>query len=42
MMALQVGIYHKVYGDHKLEKLEKYASVTELDDAAKKIFALGM
>ena len=42
MLALQVGSYRKVHGDHELEKLEAFINVTELDDEAKEIFVLGM
>ena len=42
MLALQVGSYRKEYGDHELDKLEKFVSMTELDDEAKEIFVMGM
>ena len=42
MLALQVGSYRKVHGDHELEKLEQFVSIDTLDDEAKEIIVLGM
>ncbi|MDH3609626.1 MAG: hypothetical protein OEQ24_10350 [Gammaproteobacteria bacterium] len=42
MLALQIGSYRKVHGDHELERLEGFISVDELDEEAKEIFVLGM
>ncbi len=42
MLALQVGSYRKVYGDHELERLEAFINIDELDEEAKEIFVLGM
>lgn len=42
MLALHIGSYCKVHGDHEIEKFEAFMNIEELNEEAKEIFVLGI